>query len=541
MKYTLLLLANIFAFTLFANTQPQNVPFKKQDSEHIKEIFEAWNKQMGNYVYESMAALVMHESQPERPSGIKKTPFELLQTMGTERVDRLRNAADVELQKEKGATRGKREAYFWQDWMSYLETTTCGLREGSSTGEPHMLTFDGERYDFQNAGDYLLSSSKDKRFMVQTQLFRRYSKDSWSLNGGVIMNVNGDIIELKGTKEPIDGEVYINNVLINQRNETINLPQGGTIRLNETPKNNRNRHVRGDRFIIKWPTGEEMRVAIIRNFSFGDKTENDGMNVLYQLYVEVPKCRDDYSGLLGNNDGIKNDLVVDDTSTINNDRSSYSDEELFGSQRRSPQVISRMEKSCDYIAHTFGDTQQLDSISSLFPERMTDLPDSVRYPSRCVTLADVSDEQIAEARRKSKEAGISRDEMYSTVFDNAYANIDPRDQVPGAGYIEPKDSDKDTGADLNKDKVKPEKTVDKKPEKTVEEKPKASPATKAETAPQRPKTQSRPSTRTNPNTQSSPGSSERTPTKPEGREKTGASPASTSGNSRGPTREPGGR
>src|SRR5690554_7334275 len=71
-----------------------------------------------------------------------------------------------------------------------------------------MLTFDGERYDFQNAGDYLLSASEDESFVIQTQLFRRNTSSSWSLNGGVVVNVNGDIVEFRGTEMPIDGEVY---------------------------------------------------------------------------------------------------------------------------------------------------------------------------------------------------------------------------------------------------------------------------------------------------------------------------------------------
>jgi hypothetical protein len=53
----------------------QNVPFKKQESEHIKNIFKAWNENSGNFFYESIASLVMRSPQPERPDGIEKTTF----------------------------------------------------------------------------------------------------------------------------------------------------------------------------------------------------------------------------------------------------------------------------------------------------------------------------------------------------------------------------------------------------------------------------------------------------------------------------------
>jgi len=450
----LLFLSVTTLFLFFSiNINAQKTPFKKQDSEHIKNIFEAWNHETGSYLYESVASIVMHEPQPDRPQGVTKTTYELLQSMHIDRIKRLKRAAKTELAKEKESSRGKRDAYFWQNWINYLETTTCGMQEGSSTGEPHMLTFDGERYDFQNAGDYLLSSSKDGRFAIQTQLFRRDAESSWSLNGGVALNVNGDIIEFRGTEEPIDGEVYVNDELITERNKTINLPQGGTLRLNDRPEKTKNRHIPGDRYVVKWPTGEQLRIAIIRNFSFGYNEDTAEKNVLYQLYVAVPKCRNDYYGLLGNNDGERNDLIVDDTTTINNDRSAYSDEELFGALRHSPAVLSKQEQTCLYIAYPFGNTFQLNEKNSLFPMQMTAIPDSIRYPSGCVSLADASDEQIAEGRKKSEEAGIPRDEIYSTVFDYVYANIDPKDQVDTSEFSQPERTENEE-PDLNKEEEK---------------------------------------------------------------------------------------
>lgn len=436
MKKLLVLALTIIFLTPALSTNAQDSNFRKKDSDHIKNIFEAWDQEKGDYLYESIASIVMNETPPNRPDEIQKTPFELLQTMNMDRIDRLKRAAKTELEKEKAASRGKRDSYYWQNWINYISSTTCNMQEGSSTGEPHMLTFDGERYDFQNAGDYLLSASRDGRFQIQTQLFRRNAESSWSLNGGVALNVNGDLIEFRGTEKPIDGEVYVNNELVEKRNLTINLPQGGVLRLNERPKESKNRHLPGDRYVIKWPTGEQLRIAIIRNFSFGYNEDTAEKNVLYQLYVAVPHCRE-YYGLLGNTDGVKNDLIVDDTTTINNDRSAYSDEELFGALRHSPEVLSKKEQTCLYIAYPFGNTFQLNDSTSLFPTKMTSIPDSIRYPGGCVTLADASDEQIAEARKKSEEAGISRDEMYSTVFDYVYAGIEPSHQVDSSGYSQP--------------------------------------------------------------------------------------------------------
>ncbi|KAB1991132.1 VWD domain-containing protein, partial [Haemophilus parainfluenzae] len=40
---------------------------------------------------------------------------------------------------------------------------------GTSYGDPHIITYDGYRYCFQTAGEFLLSQSADGRFVVQAR------------------------------------------------------------------------------------------------------------------------------------------------------------------------------------------------------------------------------------------------------------------------------------------------------------------------------------------------------------------------------------
>jgi len=93
---------------------------------------------------------------------------------------------------------------------------------------------------------------------------------------------------------------------------------------------------------------------------------------------------------------------------------------------------------------------------------MTAIPDSIRYPSGCVSLADPSDEQIAEGRKKSEEAGVSEDEIYSTVFDYVYANIDPAEQVDNSRFKQPKRTD-NVEPDLNRENKETNPIIDEIP------------------------------------------------------------------------------
>ena len=65
----------------------ETVPYKKQDSEHIKQIFTAWDQVKGEYLYESISALVMNEAQPKSPSRLNQTSYELLQSMDMNRIE----------------------------------------------------------------------------------------------------------------------------------------------------------------------------------------------------------------------------------------------------------------------------------------------------------------------------------------------------------------------------------------------------------------------------------------------------------------------
>lgn len=403
MKYFTLLLVQLLAFSLWANIQSEPVPYERQDSDHIKEIMKAWDSNKGEYLYESIAAIVMKQQQPERPQGVNQTSFELLQMMDEQRIGRLDRIAAVELENERNTSRG--DQFYWEEWRAYVQSTKCDMSNGKSHGDPHMLTYDGESYDFQNAGDYLLTASEDNSFYVQTQQYRISS--SIALNGGVMMNINGDLVEFRSADKK-EGErmIHINGEEIQNEQSDLVLAQGGVI------------NYKKGRHIVKWPTGEQMIISQ-RKFK---------QNTLFDLQVNVPSCRDDYYGLLGNNDRQKNDLVAYDLETgeaIDYQRTANSNVDLFGANRRAPEVLSRLESELFFITRRFGAVHQLDSTTSLFPNRMTDIPDSVRYPTELLTLAQLEDDQVEEGLRKAREAGVAEEDLYGAVYDYGHLGLEP--------------------------------------------------------------------------------------------------------------------
>src|SRR5690554_3984764 len=211
--------------------------------------------------------------------------------MDDHRIKRLDRAASNELENERKIY--KKDNYYWQEWKNYLNSSRCDMnKNGKSSGDPHMRTFDGEAYDFQNAGDYLLSASEDNSFMIQTQQVR--TTPSIALNGGISMNINGDLVTFSSVdKSKGEKMIHVNNQEIQNEETNLVLPQGGVVEYNKK------------KYLVKWPTGEQ---ASISQRKFKDKQ-------LFDIMVYVPDCKQNYYGLLGNNDGSRNDLVVIDEKT----------------------------------------------------------------------------------------------------------------------------------------------------------------------------------------------------------------------------------
>lgn len=391
-------------------------PFKKQHSDHVKEIFEAWNADKGSWLYESIGALVMQEQIPERITNLKRTPFELVSEMSDNRKNRILNAADVALEEER--SQSDADQYFWEEYIRFIRSTECEVRQGRSNGDPHISTYDGAKYDFQTAGEYVLTRSTVNDFTVQTRQVRH--TDKISVNGAAVVNVNGDRVSIYAQDFPdefTDVPVRVNGMVLDEKFETYLLDNGGVIRF----ENNR--------YVIHAPTGEQVH----------SRTRTFQGSALLDLDIFVPACEETMEGLLGNADGNPDtDLVVressDDGETALDFPVDRTYDAVFGTGRHEKGQRNAEVARLNFLSRDFGNQFIVDTTSSLFEVPIGILPEALRFPAENLTLSELDDEELEKALAVCRDAGVAEDDLMECVFDYGYIGLNP--ELP-AIYIAP--------------------------------------------------------------------------------------------------------
>jgi hypothetical protein len=156
-------------------------------------------------------------------------------------------------------------------------------REGTcarSWGDPHLITWDGLSYDFQSVGEFVLASTGDAQFEVQVRQSPFRNSQTVSVNTGVALSVDGDRVsvvrEQTGERRIV---LYVNDSQLDITSDIEStLPQGGIIEFS------------GNVVGITWPDRAEPDVYI---------SLNSAMDVTLVNNESL-----DYTGLLGNKDGI---------------------------------------------------------------------------------------------------------------------------------------------------------------------------------------------------------------------------------------------
>lgn len=417
-KVMMFFTAVVISFT--ASAEEPVVPYQKQQNDHIKEIFEAWNEDKGEWLYNSMAAIVMVEDYPEREGGASKTTYEYLSEFSDHRKNRILNAAEVALEEEMENAKNQ-DAYFWERWMELVNSTSCEASQGRSNGDPHMTTFDGERYDFQTAGEYLLSESLFNNFFIQTRQVRH--NETISVNAAMAVNVNGDYVTAYAQDFPddrTDKMIRVNGEVLEHDEDPVYLPEGGIIR-----------KVRG-RHVVFSPTGEQVHF----------KTRSFQGSKLLDIDIFIPSCTETESqtGLLGNADGNRDtDLVVREPKDDNDRRVADVNrdfENIFGQGRNNQKQRDSEVARLEFLSRDFGDQFIVDEEYSIFEEPMGEIPDYERYPTKHLTLSDLDDEEIEKGVNECRNAGVAEEDLMECVFDYGYVGLEP--DLP-ATYDEPED------------------------------------------------------------------------------------------------------
>lgn len=270
----------------------------------------------------------------------------------------------------------------------------CG--DGHNVGDPHLITLDGLKYDFQAVGEFVLLQSDTGDMVIQTRQVPWGASRLVAVNKAVAMNVNGDIVGIYDGQSP---PLYVNGSPTLVPGLPLELAGGGRVYLFD------------GRYTVVWPDSSQVTVGFGR---FG------GVPYLDIKVSISPERVGHVSGLLGNYDGASsNDLVTRDGIALDRHPSF---EQLYGqfaqswriSQAESLFFYGAGEDTGTFTDATFPD--QLVTSDTLEPTVRTQAEDTC-------TNAGITDPALLDAC--IVDVGVTGE----TSFADSVASADPPAEV----------------------------------------------------------------------------------------------------------------
>jgi hypothetical protein len=286
----------------------------------------------------------------------------------------------------------------------------CKLKGGASTtGDPHLATFDGLRYDLQTVGEFILIKSKNGEFEVQSR--QSPLSSSFSTNSAVAMKVGSDRVSLYARELP-DGDtstpLRVNGKPTTIQGDRLTLKGGGEI------------SKQGSTYVISSPRGEKVLARL----------SGAGNNAFINLSPFVYNRAGEYSGLLGNVNGNANDdLQIRGGNNVLEVRSTYGDvNKVFNLVGlRAPGALDVAEKLYfDKLYKEFGNSWRVKQKESLFDYpagKTTENYVDLAFPDKYLTLNMLSADQIQKARNACTEANVTQDLMEGCIFDVGFSGF----------------------------------------------------------------------------------------------------------------------
>ena len=387
-----------------AETDPTESQFSKEMKGLNTELMQ-WDMVRGEWMAQNLVNVAYSKPLTERPFEDEYTVAEFVDFIPDERRRKIQKIIETKVapSNQNSATYDK-----WLLMERTFGKVACPARTGRTYGDPHLSTFDGERYSFQTVGEFVLAKSTRTNFEVQTR--QKASSSEVSLNIAAAMNVNGDRVAFYTNEYPDNNRfepVRVNGNVTYIKATAFSLPNGGIIRKNSSKK-----------YIVTWPTGEKVMVDLRRSGSF------DFLNV----NVEVPTCNSgEYRGLLGNANGNQaDDLTLDGGRNVAF-RAPQND--VFGGLSEAQRVQEK--EYLRFIANEFGNVYRVNNVTSLFDYgigQTTMTFTDLAFPRVHRSISDLPRGRRDRARRRCIDRGVSADNMNACVFDVAYIDIAPEPQ-----------------------------------------------------------------------------------------------------------------
>lgn len=401
MRQILLFTSSILLTTTFAKAQSSET--FDGDYKPIRSTLEAWDPVRGAWLADAMPAVVNQEDVPVRTFPENITPMEMMALVPESTRGEIREIAQNNQNSGVDNT-------FWSGMNAFVRSASCSEleatsinrrpRQARSYGDPHLVTYDGERISFQAVGEFVLTRANNNRFEVQTR--QKPVQDDFSLNSAVAMNVNGDRVCLYAEDFPDNFRttpLRVNGQPVDITGGHYFLPNGGIVRKS------------GNNYIVDWPTGESVNARSGRT---------SGMN-FYNVSVSIVPCGTAaLSGVLGNADGNgRNDFDGDAWSTPGG---------IFASNNSNWE----RERSA-FAVRNLADQHRVTQATTLFDYGMgqsTFTFTDRSYPRVIRTINDLDPVRRQRAQRACNGAGIRGADLNGCIYDNAYLSITPCPEPP---------------------------------------------------------------------------------------------------------------
>lgn len=286
-----------------------------------------------------------------------------------------------------------------------IGSATKNLVQGSSWGDPHLTSFDGQKYDHHAIGEFVLTRSKDKRFEVQVREAPYGSSSSLGINIAAAMRVGNDRVAIysqdfpdNNTQDPL----RVNGKTIS--GEKQNLSGGGFVARTGSGS-----------YLVQWPSGEQVTVKIF--------------NKLVEVTPGVSEGdRGQLEGLLGNFNGNPSDdfmtrdgrVIAENKEAMNIARSVLSN---FNVSRWIPIPIDPLtEAFLDSIHRQFGDSWRISQTESLFDYpagKNTDSFTNKSFPNGFKILRMLAPQAVQLAEETCRKAEVPNERLEGCLFDVA--------------------------------------------------------------------------------------------------------------------------
>ncbi len=244
-------------------------------------------------------------------------------------------------------------------------------------GEPHLVTADGVRLDFQAAGEFVVARSSDGAFEVQARYEPSRVVRPVTMTTALTTRIGGDRIGFYTDPDTGDTSrtLVINGQAIERAQYSVTLPGGGVVeRIGADVR-------------VTWPDGSKLAVEIYGKFMNFSMTPSDAIAA-------------SIVGVLGTRDGDgSNDLATRDGTLLDPESPDFI-EQLYG---------------------PFADSWRIAQADSLFDYEDGETTDTFQLldvPAEQVTVADLAADERAGAEALCRAMGVTSDPVLTAcVFD----------------------------------------------------------------------------------------------------------------------------